>query len=87
MTVSKKIGSKGGITIPQQLRHSAGLQPGAPVDIEDTGDGLIITKHVPSCSFCGSTVDVVTVEGIEICAACADRLASAAAGKREAANG
>ena len=81
MTISKKLGSKGGFTIPQQLRHVVGLQPGAPLDIEDAGDGLLIRKHVPSCAFCGSTVDVVAVEGIEICAVCARRLAAAAAEK------
>lgn len=84
MTVSKKIGSKGAVTIPQQLRHIAGLQPGAPIDIEDAGDGLIIRKHIPSCSFCGSVERVVAVDGIEICAGCAGKLAAAASEKLEA---
>ena len=81
MTISKKLGSKGGVTIPQQLRHAVGIQPGAPLDIEDAGDGLIIRKHVPSCAFCGSLENVVAVEGIEICAGCAGKLSAAAAGK------
>lgn len=82
MTISKKLGSKGGVTIPQQLRHAVGLQPGAPLDIEDAGDGLLIRKHVPSCAFCGSVENVVAVESIEICAACAHKLAEAAAKKQ-----
>lgn len=81
MTVSKKLGSKGAVTIPQQLRHAVGIQPGAPLDIEDAGDGLIIRKHVPSCFICGSPENVVTVENIEICAECAGRLSAAVAGK------
>lgn len=83
MTISKKLGSKGAVTIPQQLRHAAGIMPGAPLDIEDAGDGLIIRKHVPSCSFCGSVENVVKVEDIEICACCAKKLAAAAAEKLE----
>ena len=81
MTISKKLGSKGAVTVPQQLRHIAGIQPGAPIDIEDTSDGLIIRKHIPSCCFCGGVESVATVEDIEICAKCAKRLSTEAAGK------
>jgi transcriptional pleiotropic regulator of transition state genes len=84
MTVSKRLNSKGGVTIPQQLRHAAGIVPGAPLDIEDAGDGLIIRKHVPSCSFCSSVENVVIVQGVEICAVCAAQLSDAAKEKLEA---
>ena len=33
MTYTRRISSKGGITIPQRLRHEAGLIPGMAVDI------------------------------------------------------
>lgn len=79
MIVSKKLGSKGGLTIPQRLRHEAGMLPGAPLDIESADGGLVITKHVPSCCFCGSTENVMTERGVEICAACARELAEKAA--------
>ncbi|ADU26094.1 AbrB/MazE/SpoVT family DNA-binding domain-containing protein [Ethanoligenens harbinense] len=83
MTVSKRLGGKGGLTIPQAVRHAAGLAPGAPIDIEDAGDGILIRKHVPSCIFCGGTTEVVTVAGKEICLACARELAALAAEKLE----
>lgn len=78
MTVSKKLGGKGGLTIPQAVRYAVGLAPGAPIDIEDAGDGILIRKHVASCIFCGSTVNVLTVQGKEICTHCASELAQAA---------
>lgn len=81
MLISKKLGKRGGITIPQQLRHAAGLHPGAPIDIEADGSGLIISKHVPSCNLCGAVENVVTVEGMDICPACAKRIAAVAAEK------
>lgn len=74
MKVSKKLGSKGGVTIPQQLRHDAGLQPGAPLDLETTADGLMIRKHVPTCDICGNVENVANCEGFEICGDCARRV-------------
>lgn len=84
MIMNKKLGSKGGLTIPRQLRYAAGIVPGAPLDIEDAGDGIIIRKHVPSCSFCSSVENVVKVKGVEICAVCALELSGAAKEKLEA---
>lgn len=75
MKLSKKMGSKGGVTIPQQLRHASGIMPGAPIDVEDApGGGLIIKKHVPSCIICGGVAEVAQLNGVEICAACAATL-------------
>jgi transcriptional pleiotropic regulator of transition state genes len=83
MTVSKKLGKRGGITIPQQLRHAAGIMPGAPLDIESVPGSILITKHVPSCCICSSVEDVVKVQDIEICAICAASLADEARAKLE----
>ena len=83
MIVNKKLGKRGGITIPQQLRHEAGIMPGAPLDIEAVPGSILITKHVPSCNICGSTENVLTVQGFEICATCAVSLADGAKEKLE----
>ena len=78
MTVSKRVGQRGGVTIPQQLRHEAGILPGAPVDIEASDDGIVIRKHVPTCSLCGSVEHVIKFKGLEICGLCAAEAADAA---------
>lgn len=76
MTYTRRINSKGGITIPQRLRHEAGLMPGMVVDMETapglygTEHSLGIRQHVPTCRHCGSTEDVVGAEGITACRKC-----------------
>lgn len=72
--VSKKINKNGSITLPKQLRTEAGLFKGNAVDIVMSDDGITITKHVPTCSFCGSTERVRSVMGIEICRDCAAKI-------------
>lgn len=75
--ISKKITKNGGITLPKILRTEAGLHPGNAVDIEQEGNSLIITPHVPTCKFCGSVDNVISVLNIEICHNCAEKIAKA----------
>lgn len=67
----KKLGKKGGLTIPQYLRHQLGLQGGTAVDLTPTGDGgLLLQKHRPACNICGGTYEVVNYKGFDICSEC-----------------
>lgn len=70
----KKISKASGVTIPKDLRLSAGFVPGTAVDLTETEDGILIRKHVPVCRFCGSLDKVVSFHGEEICADCAAAL-------------
>ena len=36
------LGARGQVTIPARLRHAAGLEQGAPLDIELTKDGILL---------------------------------------------
>ena len=70
-TLSKRTGSKGGITIPAVLRREMGLEPGDAVDISLTDENEITVKpHVPRCAFCGSDDTVKQVHGKGICKEC-----------------
>lgn len=71
MTVSKRLTSKSGLTIPKQVRGEAGFMPGMAVDIETVEDGVLIRKRVPTCRFCGGVHGVVNVRGMEMCGECA----------------
>ena len=60
MTYTRRISSKGGITIPQRLRHEAGLMPGMVVDLTLTlsgphsiSRGITINQHMDACPRCG----------------------------------
>lgn len=70
MIKHKRLTSKSGITIPKDLRHRVGYTPGMAVDLVATGEGVLVRKHVPTCSICGSVDSVVGVHGYEICKGC-----------------
>lgn len=73
----KKITRSGAVTIPRELRAKLGIAAGAPVDISAEDYAIRITKHVPSCRFCGETAGVLEVMGIELCLACAEKIMEA----------
>jgi len=43
-----KVTAKGQVTIPLELRQSAGITPGSEVEIVKKGDGLLIRKVADS---------------------------------------
>ncbi len=77
MTYTRRISSKGGITIPQRLRHEAGLMPGMVIDMvmitsgpQDINRGVHIGPHIDTCPRCGGTDDVLAARGITACRKC-----------------
>ena len=74
MLKHKKLTKKSGITIPKDLRAEAGFTPNMAVDFVKTEDGVLIKKHIPTCSICGNVEKVVSVEGFEICTVCVGKL-------------
>ena len=74
MQTKKKVTKSGGITFPRGIRQETGILPGVPVDIVSDENGIYISKHIPSCFHCGSTDDVKTVCGMEICRNCAEKI-------------
>lgn len=72
--ISKKVNKSGGVTIPQQLRHAFGIGVGTAIDITVNGEDMIITKHAPTCHFCGSQEQVIAINKKEICNKCADEI-------------
>lgn len=67
----KKLTSKAGITIPKDMRLSAGLTGGMAVDLTETADGILISKHRPTCCYCGSEDKVKKIKGRDTCHKCA----------------
>lgn len=76
MTVSKRLTSKSGLTIPKQLRTELGYRPGMAVDMVTTDKGVLIRPHSRVCRFCGRPEEVVHVADIDVCRACARALAA-----------
>ncbi len=73
MTIKhKKLTRAGGVTIPKDMRAATGILPGIAVDLNETEDGILISKHVPTCCFCGSPERIITFFDSEICADCVE---------------
>lgn len=77
-TRHKKLSKSSALTVPKDIRLELGFNPGIAVDLTPTSEGgLLITKHVPACRFCGSPDQVITFGGEEICAGCVDKMKEA----------
>lgn len=42
--MTQRVGAKGQVVIPKELREQAGLGPGADVDFEAVDDGVVIRR-------------------------------------------
>jgi antitoxin PrlF len=51
--MTHRIGSKGQVVIPKELRERAGLHPGTQVDFEIDGDKVTLVPHRPLRSLGG----------------------------------
>lgn len=51
--MTQRVGAKGQVVIPKQMREQAGLGPGADVDFEATDDGIVVRKAAPPSSLKG----------------------------------
>lgn len=67
----KKLSKARGITIPKDIAAETGIFGGSAVDLTATDKGILITKHIPTCIYCGSAESVGELRGKEICAKCA----------------
>lgn len=51
--MTQRVGAKGQVVIPKELREQAGLGPGDDVDFEALDDGIVIRKATRSPSLRG----------------------------------
>jgi AbrB family looped-hinge helix DNA binding protein len=42
--MTQRVGAKGQVVIPKELREQAGLGPGADVDFEAVDDGIVVRR-------------------------------------------
>lgn len=77
----RKISKSGAVTLPKEVRVTAGLHPGMAVDIYPQGNMICIAlKHI-CCHICGSPENVKKVSSINICRVCAEKIAEVHNGK------
>ena len=51
--MTQRVGAKGQVVIPKELRARTGLDPGADVDFEAVDDGIVIRKAARPSSLRG----------------------------------
>lgn len=74
MTKYKKLTKSRAITIPKDLSAKTGIFGGTAVDMTISDGGILITKHIPTCHYCGSADTVRLIKGDEICIKCAEEI-------------
>ena len=73
--IVRKFDENGRFVLPMELRKKLDLASGEDaleIFVED--DCIILKKYAPSCIFCGSMDDLVTMRDKKICRKCAEKI-------------
>jgi transcriptional pleiotropic regulator of transition state genes len=77
--IVRRIDGLGRIVIPKELRTTAGIDCGDPMEIFTDADGAVIIRpYRPGCTFCNSMDDLITVGNVTMCRKCARAIAEQA---------
>ena len=60
----------GRLTLPIEVRRTLGFEDRQEVDMYIEGNEICVTKAVPGCIICGSSEQLMEVQGIKICRDC-----------------
>ena len=72
--IVRKVDELGRIVLPIEMRRTLGIEERDPLEIYVDGDCVILKKVQTACVFCGSTKDVLSFEGKNVCPDCIARL-------------
>ncbi len=69
--IVRNVDELGRVVIPMELRMTMGIEVKDPIEIFVGDDGdIVLTKHQPSCVFCGQTEDIESFKDKLICKSC-----------------
>lgn len=68
--IVRRIDDLGRVVIPKELRTIRGIKEGDPIEIMVDGDLICLRKYTPGCTLCGSTEQLMDVDGMLICRKC-----------------
>jgi transcriptional pleiotropic regulator of transition state genes len=72
--IVRKVDELGRIVLPIEMRRTLDIAERDSLEIYVEGDSIILKKYQPACIFCGSTKDLVSFEGKNVCPDCITRL-------------
>ena len=68
----RKVDNLGRIVIPKELRRKYGLELGAELAFEDTGDGILVKVSDKACRICGNEIE--DTSEIPLCRECINKV-------------
>ena len=72
--VVRKVDELGRIVIPKELRKVFDINVGDALEIFTNENTIILKKYEPFCVFCGSSEDIFSHHGKNICKKCASSI-------------
>ena len=72
--IVRKVDELGRIVLPIELRRTLNIDIRDPLEIYVDGESIMLKKYQPACIFCGSSDDVVELNGKIVCRKCIDDL-------------
>ena len=72
--VVRKVDELGRIVIPKELRRALGINKKDALEIYTNDNSIVLKKYEPFCIFCGSSDNLFTFGGKNVCKACVRRM-------------
>ncbi len=72
--IVRKVDELGRIVLPIELRRTLDIAEKDSLEIYVDDDRIILRKYEPTCVFCGSSKDVISFKGKNICPNCLNEL-------------
>lgn len=72
--IVRKVDELGRIVLPIELRRTLDIAEKDSLEIYVDDNRIILKKYEPTCVFCGSSKDVLTFKGKNICPICLNEL-------------
>ncbi len=74
--ITRPVDALGRVVIPMEIREAFDIKTKDLLEIYVQGDKIVFRKYDSSCTFCGSSEDLVSFEDKKVCKACLARLAT-----------
>lgn len=68
--ILRSIDKLGRIVIPMELRKVLELNVADSMEIFTDGEGIVLRKYSPCCTFCGEAMEVVDYKSKKVCKKC-----------------
>lgn len=72
--IVRKVDELGRIVLPIELRRTLDIAEKDSLEIYVDDNRIILKKYEPTCVFCGSSKDVLSFKGKNICPSCLNEL-------------